>query len=80
MLHPRFDEKGFENAPTFGSILENTPCVGAIAPSLVLESSDRLEESCAILWADLILDRHQHRPAIARYILRGDRHRPMHGR
>src|ERR1700688_784731 len=59
MLHPRFDEEGLDKATLTGSVYEHTPSIVAVAPPLVLEFRNRLQEGVAVLWADAVFDRHQ---------------------
>ena len=66
--------------PCFGGVLEHAPGIGAVAAPLVLELGDGFEERVAVLRPDAVFDRHQHRPAIMRDLLRGDRRRPVHRR
>ena len=66
MLHPGLDQKGFQDAPGFGGILEYTPGIGTIAAPLVLELRQCFEEGLAVRRANTVFDRDQDRTAIPR--------------
>src|SRR5579862_9107268 len=72
MLHPGCDEKGFNDAPFFGGILEHAPAIGAVAAPLISELFDDREKLLPILRAYAVFDCDQDRSSVLVNWVRGE--------
>ncbi len=78
VVNPGVDQKCLEPAAGNGSILENAPVVGAVAPALGSDVPHCLQKGIRVFRGDMVFKGDQYGPTIVVNLGGHDRFRPMH--